>query len=197
MKPRYSRYFTYIQPILKIPIIKSYATPIINIIALTVFIVFAIKPTIETILVLQKKLYDSNQVLIKLKQKEDNLSQAKTNYQNLDLSLKSKIQNEVPTKVDLKGITLNLESIAQANNASISALQVQPFTEEVGATNNRKLDQITFTYNLEGSYSKLLDILNQLQHSTRLISIESVVINKVEDSSNLLIIISGKAYYLK
>jgi len=194
---RYSRYFTYIQPIAKHPIVKAYGTAIFTVIALVVFIIFAIKPTLETVLVLQKRLEEDQKVLAKINQKAEDLSLAKTNYQNLNAQVKEKIQTSIPDSVNLKTLTGSLENTAKANQASISALQVQPLIIESSATNTSKLEEITFTFNVEGSYSNLIKILRAIQNQTRLISIDNLIINKVESNQNLLMSVSGKAYYLK
>lgn len=195
---RYFRYFTYIAPITKIPIVKNYGLPIFTIIILTIFILFAIKPTIETILVLQKKLTDSQQVLIKINQKANDLSEAKKNYLSLESTTKDKIQATIPTRVELNSIIRILEDIAVINDASISALQIQPVTIEQPSQNNKnQLSEISFTYNLEGPYDKLLNILQDVKMSKRLISLESLIFNKIPESSNILMSVSGKAFYLK
>ena len=79
----YSRYFTYIKPVIKSPIIKNYGPAIFSLLTMSILIFFAIRPTVETILVLQKKLADSNEVLQKATQKAENLSLGKKNYDNL------------------------------------------------------------------------------------------------------------------
>ena len=195
----YSRYFTYIQPVLKMPIVKSYGGIIVNLITLAVFILFAIKPTVETILVLQKKLEDSNQVLTKITEKSENLSRAKKNYSEIDSLIKLKIQTAVPTSVSLKTLTGSLEDIAFRNEASISALQIQPITIQYLNTlpTSRKLKELLFTYNVEGSYTNLVNILKDIQITIRVISIDGLILNKTESSSNLLMSVTGKAYYLE
>lgn len=194
---RYSRYFTYIQPVLKIPIVKSYGGIILNLLALAIFILFAIKPTVETILVLQKKLEDSNQVLEKISQKSENLSLAKKNYSSMDSTVKSKIQTAVPTSVSLKTLTTSLEDAASRNEASISALQIQPLTIQSMSSTDKKLKEVSFTYNVEGSYTNLVNILKELQTTVRVISINGLTLNKTESNSNLLMSVTGKAYYLE
>jgi len=78
---RYSRYFTYIKPLARLPIIKTYGPAIFSLLTMSVFIVFAIKPTIETILVLQKQLADSDKIVAQINEKTDNLSKGRENYQ--------------------------------------------------------------------------------------------------------------------
>lgn len=195
---RYSRYFTYIQPLTKHPVVRTYGTAILTIITLAIFVVFAIKPTVETILVLQKKLEDQRKVLDKINQKAENLSRAKGNFQKLDNNIKSKIQTAIPNSVDLKTLTISLENIARLQQASISALQIQPLTITPSAPlTSKDLGAVDFTFNIEGSYGSLIKILQDLQNNIRLISIDNLIINRVESSDNLLMSVSGKAYYLK
>ena len=69
----YSRYFTYVKPLIRLPIVRTYGATVFTIFIITIFIFFAIKPTIETILVLQKKLENSTEVLEKLQKKSKDL----------------------------------------------------------------------------------------------------------------------------
>src|SRR3990172_9728204 len=92
----YSRYFTYIKPITRLPIIKNYAPAVFTLAVTTILILFAIKPTVETILVLQKKLDNAEEVLAKLTKKVDDLSLCRTNYDNLDTGIKEKIAAALP-----------------------------------------------------------------------------------------------------
>lgn len=195
---RYFRYFTYIKPFTKIPVVRTYGTTIFTLFATTIFILFAIKPTVETILVLQKKLENYNQTLEKVTKKANDLSQAKTNYQNLDKETKDKIRAAIPEEVELRSVIQTLELAAQRHEASVSALQLQPLQiEGKGEDTIGTLDEFTFTFNVEGAYQNLISLLQDLKRSARLISIDTLTVNKVSEGQNLIMSISGKAYYLK
>ncbi len=194
----YSRYFTYIKPVAKLPIVKNYGPTIFTLFAITIFIFFAIKPTVETILVLQKKIDDSNQVLEKATQKVNSLSLGKKNYDSLDQNITQKISAAIPDTVSLRSLIQNLEQSAKAHEASISALQIQPLTV------NTKVDQalgslseISFTFNIEGGYANLIEVLQDLKRSSRLISIDNLSLSKVAEGEGLIMSLSGKAYYIK
>ncbi|MBI4009332.1 type 4a pilus biogenesis protein PilO, partial [Candidatus Roizmanbacteria bacterium] len=163
-----------------------------------IFIFFAIKPTIETILVLQKKLEDSNQVLKKVNQKANDLSAGKANFEKLPTDVKSRINTAVPDLVQLRSVIQTLEQTAKRHQASVSALQIQPLTL-VAKTSNRvgTLSEVTFTFNVEGDYPKLISMLQDFKSSARLISIDSLSIGKLNEGSGLLMSITGKAYYIK
>ena len=192
---RYSRYFTYIEPITRAPIIRTYGSTILTIIALTVFIVFAIKPTVETILILQKTLSDQHQILDKLNEKSKNLSLGRKNYQALEESTKIKINSLVPINPEIGQVAKALENVSKVTDASISAIQFQSFTINK-PLKNQTLAEIPFNFNIEGSYSAILTILSNLHSMERLISINQIAFNKLE-GGRLLLSISGKAYYLK
>ncbi len=200
MKPKskiYSRYFTYIKPVAKIPVVKTYGSIIFSLFIITFFIFYAVKPTIETILVLQKKLEDSTTVLEKVNLKARNLSQAKQNYEGLEENFKSRFDTAIPDTVNLRSVIQTLEKSALEHQASISALQVQPLVidsknEDVLGT----LTQIAFNFNVAGKYQDLIAMLQDLKSSGRLISIEGLTLSTSLESG-LVMSISGKAYYIK
>ncbi len=194
----YSRYFTYIKPITKLPIVKTYGSTIFTLIVMAIFIFFAIKPTVETILVLQKKLTDSEKVLENVQKKADNLSIGKKNYENLDPNIKTKIQNAIPDTAGLRSLIQTLETSAKAHEASVSALQIQPLLITTKGDNQvGSLSEIEFTFNIEGDYGNLTSLLHDLKSSARLISIESLSLTKVSEGTGLIMSLSGKAYYIK
>lgn len=192
------RYYTYIKPILQNPIVKTYGTPTFTIFAIAVFIIFAIKPTLETISVLQKKLQDSDEILARVNKKTQDLSQGRQNYLAIDHTVKEKINTAVPNKLLLQSLVDSLEQAALTNQASISALQIQPVTVSE-ATNSAtfKLETIGFTFNAEGSFTNLIRVIEAIQESPRLILVDSLIFNKAVDSSTIVISVSGKAYYLR
>lgn len=197
---RYFRYFTYIKPIVKLPVVRTYGTAIFTILVMIIFILFAIKPTIETIVVLQKKLENANQILEQLKKKSTDLTLGKQNYENLNPNIKTKIQTAIPDTVELKSLIQTLELVASNNEASISALQIQPLVLDIKKEDAiGTLGEVAFTFNIENSYSRLLSLLQELKTSARLISIDNVSISKVSEEAGegLIMSLSGKAYFIK
>lgn len=194
----YSRYFTYIKPVMRLPIIRTYGSTIFTLAVMTIFIFFAIKPTMETILVLQKKLADSTQVLEKVNQKANNLSLGKTNLEKLPPNITSKLLAAIPDAASLKSIISILEQAAKAHEASVSALQIQPLVLETRKDNQQgTLEEVSFTFNTEGEYQNLILLLQDLRSSDRLIYINSLSLSKLSGETGLIMSISGKAYYIK
>lgn len=194
----YSRYFTYIKPIMGIPVIRNYAPAVFALLTMSILTFFAIKPTVETIIVLQKQLTEQKQILDKITEKSSSLSLGKKNYDNLDADAKLKISSFIPDSVSLNTIIKNLEDTAKIYDASVSALQIQPLTipakteEHIGT-----ISEMLFIFNAQGDYPKLISLLQKLMTSSRLISIDSVSISTTSEGGSLLMSLSGKAFYLK
>ncbi len=195
---RYFRYYTYIKPIANLPLVKNYSPTIFTLITITIFIFFAIKPTVETIFVLQKRLDNTQQVLNEVTKKAEALSLGKQNYEKLDPNIKTKILSAIPDNVGLKSLIQSLEQTTLKNQASISALQIQPLTvtsKEAGTIGG--LSEVSFVFNVEGKYQDLLSILQELKRSARLISIDNIAFNRLETEGGLVMSLTGKAYYIK
>lgn len=196
---RYFRYFTFILPIRNIPFVKNYGPTTVTTLVMIIFILFAIKPTVESIIVLQKKVADANKILTQIDQKTKDLNLAKQNYESLDNSTIFKIQSAIPDTITVNTITSSLEQFAIKSEASISALQLQSITIEPKKDSQvRKLAEVEFTFNIEGTYPKLILVLQNLKKTNRLITISSLSFRNTEEQNpNLVMSIRGKAYFLK
>lgn len=194
----YSRYFSYIKPFIKLPIVRNYGSTIFTLFVTAMLIFFAIKPTVETILVLQKKLAQAEEVLQKVTEKANSLSLGKKNYDDLNQAVKEKITAAIPDTVSLRSAIQTLEQIASIHDASISALQFQPLVVSTKDENQiGTLTEISFVFNTEGNYNNLIALLQDLNLSSRLISTDSLSLSKASEGNALIMSLSGKAYYLK
>ena len=199
MNPYYSRYYTFIKPIIRDKRVKTYAPLIFSLILSIIFAIFAIKPSLAAIASLQKSIAEKKEVLSKLETKANNLSEGRKNYQNLSDNGKQKLEKLIPNKTDISGLVNALTSLANENQASISGLQFQP-TVLTGTpkvlVNNTKLDEVSFTLNITGTYQNTVSLLDALNFTSRLLILSSVTMNKQEGTA-LTRTINGKAFVLK
>lgn len=196
---KYSRYYTYVKPVIENRIIRSSAPYIFSLITISILTIFAIRPTVSTILNLQKNIGENEKVLQALDSKAQSLIEGKRNLDNLNPEIKVKIEAAAPTETNVPAVIANLQS-SSVNIASVSALQIQPLTIIDNTISEKKallsLGEINFAYNTQGQFYQLLLSLENLNKSSRLLNITSVVINKQADDPPVLSI-TGKAYYLK
>lgn len=199
MGPRKSRYYTYIRPVVRNKFVKTYSSLIFSLVTLSIFSYFAIRPTVTTILSLQKSISEQTGVLNTLKEKVNNLVEGKRNYENIPQPVKKKLDNLVPDNPALASLMNSLAFAAETAEASLSGVQVQPVALENPNTRlskNAQLAQIDFTFNAQGGFANLMEFLTAVRMSDRLITLSSVNFNQAS-GSNLLMSVTGKAYYLK
>lgn len=199
MNPKYSRYYVYIKPVIQNKLVRSSLPYIFSLIAMIVLLLFAIRPTISTVVELQKSIEDNKKVLATLTTKAQNLTEGKRNLDNMNPVIIQKINSSLPDKPN---ITILIASLNQASGsvASISALQIQPITLINNASleqkNKTTIGEINFSYNIQGSYQNLLTTLYNLNKAGRLINIDSINLSKQTQGVTSLSI-NGKSYYLK
>lgn len=195
---KYNRYYIYIKQVTGNKYVKSTAPYIFSILAIIIFIIFAIRPTILTIINLQKNIQDNQQVLNALEQKSRDLTDGKRNLDNLDPNIKIRINTRLPDNAAV-AILINDLQISATKNASISALQIQPvtiYTNATGSTVKKNLGELLFSFNVQGSYADLLSVLDNISKSSRLINLTGIVLNKSAEGITGMSV-NGKAYYLK
>ncbi len=192
-----SPYYIYIEPVIKNPIIKSVAPYIFSLVTLTVFLVFAVRPTLVTISNLQKDIQNHETTLEALNLKSKNLTQGKKNYESLPADTKKKIVEHLPFSANVVTLTASLQN-AVPLGATISALQIDPVIlfDSSGTAATPELKEVNFSYNLDGNYPQLLTALDNLNRASRLVNITSIVLAKPSSSSGTLAV-TGKAYFLK
>jgi Tfp pilus assembly protein PilO len=199
MKPQYTRYYTYIKPILRNKYVKTYSSFIFSLITITIFSIFAIRPTISTIISLQKGIEEQNQTLDKIKGKSDQLTLAKQNYEALDNTSKQNIRSLIPESTSLPELLNVLSNLIILNQASSSGIQVESVDlENTSGTLSKKptLKEVQFSINIQGSYEKLSTILDRMGKLSRLVKVQTANFNQPTEGS-LILSITGKAFYLK
>lgn len=198
MNSRYNRYFIYVKPIIKNIYVKTYSSLVFSLVAITFFGLFAIRPTIKTIFALRQDISQQSKVLDELIQKSKNLEVGRINYEAIDSDLKQDINNLISDSVEVDRIIESLNNLASENQASISGLQIQPF-EVYAASESASLElkEVSFTFNIQGSYQSLMRVLSQVPSNVRLLSIDTLNINKSEEGSLLIMSINAKTFYLR
>ncbi len=198
MNNRYNRYYTFIRPILRNRTVRTYSTLAFNLIAIAIFLVFAIEPTVSTILSLEKSSQQHQQVLNGVNTKAAPLSEGKQNLQKIPQQTITTLNTLLPDKTALTTLTDSLNQAAIDNQASISGIEVQPtllIGDPIKLSTNPKVQEVDFTFNMVGPYQALLATLDSLSNTSRLISIDSLNFNQSEGT--LVLSVNGKAYYLQ
>ncbi len=199
MEPKFSRYYTYIKPVVKNKYVRTYSSFVFSLITISFFTYFALKPTISTIISLQKSINEQQDIYNKITQKRRDLETARNNYLKIPPEVKDRIFKLLPNSTSVPPLVDDLNTVAILNQATLSAIQVDE-TELVGEpeqiTKDNTLKELNVSITATGTYSQLMGILKSLSSSNRLVKLDSVVMNKPLDGP-LVMILKTKSYFYK
>lgn len=200
---RYHRYFFDLKKKSQSPKARSFAWISLTVFTISFFIIVAIKPTLVTIAKLNREIKDKEEALQKLQTKINSLVAAQQEFAaNIDnLSL---LDEALPEKNDFPQIAYFVEQTAVENQVSLQSLNFEKIgpvkssfskNDELAA----KTSFLNFSLSVSGNYNHLKNFLNEIESARRLVQIQRTNFNqlKKEDSSELLLAISGTAFYDK
>jgi Tfp pilus assembly protein PilO len=199
MKPQFSRYYTYIRPILKNKTVKTYSSLVFSLFMVVIFSLFAIKPTITTIVALQKSIDEQEKLLEQIQKKGQDLEVGKKNYDQIDSDTKLMLLGLIPNSTSIPSLIDSLSSLAASFDASMSGVQIQPVDLQGSPSRLSKqagLKEIEFTLSVQGSYIQLTDFLDALYRIDRLINIQTVAFSKQVDGG-LTMTVNARANFIK
>ena len=125
MDPKHSRYYTFIKPIFRNKAVRTYSSLVFSILTITFFGVFALKPTLSTIVSLQKSIVEQQQLLDKVTKKADDLSLGRQNYDAIDPQVKLKLISLLPNSTTLPGLIDVIYTLAEDSFNGNGQLQLK------------------------------------------------------------------------
>lgn len=194
--------------------IKAYLEILLSLVTISIFAIFALRPTILTIAGLLKEIETKKETLAKMDEKISNLSRAQVLFdqeqQNVNLLKGSVPTNPVPDVFarQIEGLSIRYSvpiTKISLDKATILGLQAAPPQTE---TKNKVpfpqgtselLFSITFTVGIE-EYQSLTNLLSDLEKLRRPAKIDKLVMNASKEGNNtlLLLAIEGRIpYYQK
>lgn len=209
---QYSRFAAKIAPVARSRTVQTYSMTVLSLATIIILAIFAIRPTVKSILALQKTIDQQKQTLEALRKKSRDLSDGVSRYNQIPQTTKIKLYTLLPDWTNAPCLVNELNAGAESDSLTITGEQLQP-TELKGPTNCNlsgpdldkiyrdasaaaSLKEISFTINSQGGFDKLTEYLNSLNSLPRLIDIESAYFTQREGSS-LTLTINGKAFFYK
>lgn len=197
-------------------------TLIFTFFALSFFGIFAINPTLTTIVELKRKHADSLLIYEGLKVKTSSLASLQSQYNTLTPEIPI-ILEAIPQNPDPTVLLAQINGLAEQKNVSLISLETSNVTlmkksnsptvatEEINLTQDDPSQSITikaneenssqnsfnFTLQVQGSYETLIEFATSISKIQRVVEIESMSINIQSDPNNLVMDVGGRAYFIK
>lgn len=158
------------------------------------FLLFAINPTLSTIANLSKQRDDLKFIDTSLQTKISSLDSLQSKYQEIekDLGLVSDAIPEEPSSVELTG---QVQAAASSSNVSLISMSASDISISSHATPNIQSYPITII--VEGTYGNISSFLDKLFTMQRIVTFESISVDKNVQTGFLVSSIKGVAYFKK
>lgn len=176
--------------------VRLFVTLVLTFSSLIFFGIFAINPTLSTIVELKKQLADSTYVQEQLSTKIANLStlQQKHNLLNADLPI---IQAAIPEEASAPALTGQAQTLAEEYDITITSLRIS----EVQLTSDKQTSpagsSFIFFLEAEGAYNNMISFAESLGSFNRIVTVESMAISRDNQEDNLVLTVRGRSYFKK
>lgn len=196
---RYQRYSTYLTPIVSDPLIRSYFGLVASILLIAFFLFFALSPTFNTILGLQKKIQDDQTIDAALQQKISDIIHAQDVYSQIQPQL-NLLDQAMPDKPFPQGLIADILNSASSSGVVLSSLQFQsvPLTADAVVKNPsvNGVPAVTFSVSIAGSNDQIRQFLGNLESRLRYIRIQNITVNFGTKVGSVTADITGTGFYI-
>jgi hypothetical protein len=168
--------------------IRNYVELILNLVAISVFSLFAIKPTAITIIDLNKQIKAKEETIQKMNTKIKNLQQAQ-NFIDQERSSIDLLDKAIPKEPQAEEFIHSLGGIATLNNLTIKNIGTESITilgtpQEVNKSDlnlPEGTNMVTFSASFTGKFTDLDEFIKKLENFLRPVEFKQLSINKPQE----------------
>lgn len=200
-KKDYSRYKGFFLNVLNVykskPNLKIYLELILSLGAIILFAIFAIKPTILTIIDLNNEIKSKKNIVSKLKQKVIDLKTISNILQEESQALQL-VDKAVPSNADIEQLVGQIERMAITDSVEIKNFSSSDVPLKGNLDKKEKLDELSVNFSLTGSYQNLFQFLKSIENLIRPVKIDSLIFNSsntIDNTKVIVLTVSGKVPY--
>lgn len=176
------RYRRQVTKILESPQNRSYSVLGLTFIALTVFGAFAIRPTISTIITLNKKVAEGKEIERKMQTKIDTINSLQRQIYEYDRKVRF-AENAYPSTSQIDNIIANTELIAKKYNLKVSSISPgAEISEELETQLLAEVNAQTMSLILEGTKEDFQRFINHFENLPRQIYVNKIGFSTQEES---------------
>lgn len=181
-------------PMLKQERTQTFIVIVLTFVSLIVFGLFAINPTIATILQLRKQLADNKLVQSSLQEKITNLSVLQGKYAQMEPDL-SLVLAAIPDSHKIPEFIGKVQTLAGKNNVSVITIQSNPLI--LTADQSTKASSVSFSFTVQGTRENILNFITAFMSFDRITTIDKILISttSTEQGTATQAMIDGKVLF--
>ena len=173
--------------------VTAYLYIILSFLALSLFGLFAIGPTITTITTLNQEFDEGRIALKELQDKNSALTSLSTQYAEIESELPL-ITNAIPETSKVSELTRQLEVLATRNNLVLQKLDIGLMELYPAKNLNSPIFSFTFSLNVEGTEKDVNTFIANTINMGRIIGIDQLTTGKRQDNVYTASI-TGRAFF--
>lgn len=187
--------------------LRMFTEVILSLTTIIIFLVFALKPTVLTIINLVQEIHSKKETIAQLNQKISALEKAQNIYSQNSTFIPI-AESSIPGKPQPESFVKQIEGTALQNSVDILGISVGQVNLTGVETQKEKLSnlkpvsskakEMTISINVSGDFAKLNSFINNLDNLRRPIKIDILGINSsLTDKGRIIVIaINGRVPYL-
>jgi len=188
--------------------LKAFLELILTLTTISFFALFALKPTLLTIIELLREIEKKEETVDKMNTKIQNLQQAQTLYIQEGVRIKL-LETAVPDKPAPDLFVRQIEGLATSYPVNLLGITIGEVTLLGEEKEKRAKDElqplpegskgVAFSISITGSYQEMVNFLSALEDTRRPVIIDALNIlsPQLEETQNLILVVTGRTPYLK
>jgi len=190
MTNSFSRYYIQVRKIWDKPTVRQFSQMTATLFLIAFFLLFALKPTIETIFELNKKIDDAKITESEMTSKITNLNAA--------INIFQKISPDLPLLDQYYPSSPQAKQIIDIVNIDAEKTGMQTKNYSIGEYKESDIKgQIAIRFSSSNNYISTMAFVDNLINSKRLIVLDSLNISESKEKGQLEISINGNTFYEK
>lgn len=175
---------------------RTYTILGLSLLSLIIFGIFAIRPTVTTIIKLRRKIKDQEDVCEKLDQKLKNLSLAQTALKKIGSDIPT-IEKAIPQGESFPDLLETLHLTSEKNGLRLEHIRFGQILAVPQKTTNQSLivKVIPFNIRTEGGFSQSLDFLKSTQDTRRLFNAKGIRITSQRKGATETFELEAETYF--
>lgn len=209
----FNRYYIQIKKVWERPTVRKFSEATATLFLIAFFLLAALKPTIETIFTLNKKITDAHETEVAMTNKIANINRAQSLYRQVEPNLplvdeyfppEANVQalidiigqNLKSSGIDTTGTNYDFSSYYYINATASAVSAAKTSSSKVSSAKNEP-NKIAFNLDAKSDYVNIWNFLNNLTQAKRLILFDRISLSKTSSEKAIDFSLDSKVLYEK
>lgn len=185
---KFKRYYKSLEPVLEKPKNRLYTAAIFSFLAIALFGWYAIRPTIQTIIFLQRDIVDKSALDKKMEEKIGSLVEAQASYEDAK-DLLPVLDDAIPDTPDAIDAIIQIKNLVATTQATLSSVRVTNVallqTSQLTKDKQPKKPEFLISLSISGLYQEVESFIQSLVSLRRILTIEQMNLVPSKESAGI------------